>query len=353
MFFGAFLTRPTHSFLRTELLLGRNLSRISQHINFPRGGSIADSPVSKRQKATAADGAGEQECAAAATPLKLALCQIRVGADKEANIATARKAVEDAAEAGASLVSLPECWNSPYDTLCFPKYAEPVPEPGQAVDAGASPSVAMLVDVARQCGVYLIGGSVPEKDDNGVYNTCVVVGPDGQLLAKHRKVHLFDINVPGKISFKESDTLTGGDKPTVIDTPWGKVGVGICYDIRFPELSGLMRQAGCRLLVFPGAFNLVTGPAHWELLARARAVDNQVYVALASPARSSSPEGYQAWGHSSVVSPWGDVLATCDHLPTRVEATLDMDKVDEVRRNIPVSMQKRNDIYELKDVREK
>ena len=179
-----------------------------------------------------------------------------------------------------------------------------------------------------------------------MFNTSVIFNPEGEILAKHRKVHLFDIDVPGKITFKESDTLSAGDSITVFDTPYCKIGVGICYDIRFPELSMLMKEKGAKMLVFPGAFNLTTGPAHWELLQRGRAVDNQLYVAAASPARG--PEGgYQAWGHSTVISPWGEVVATCGHSEAIVTAEIEMEKVDEMRRNIPTTSQTRHDLYEL------
>ncbi|KUF97445.1 hypothetical protein AM588_10008495 [Phytophthora nicotianae] len=124
------------------------------------------------------------------------------------------------------------------------------------------------------------------------------------------------------------------------------MGVGICYDIRFPELSMLMKKQGAKVLLFPGAFNLTTGPAHWELLQRARAVDNQLYVAATSPARG--PEGgYQAWGHSTVISPWGEVVATCGHGESVVYAEVDLEKVEEMRRNIPTTNQSRSDLYEL------
>ena len=160
-------------------------------------------------------------------------------------------------------------------------------------------------------------------------------------------MHLFDIDVPGKITFKESETLSAGNDVTTFNTPFGTIGLGICYDIRFPELSQLMRNAGASVLIFPGAFNLTTGPAHWELLHRARAVDNQLYVATVSPARDSNDQNYQAWGHSSVVNPWGEVISTTMHDPDIVYATLDMKCVEEMRRNIPTSLQKRNDIYQL------
>eukprot|EP00624_Nannochloropsis_granulata_P003661 evm.model.NODE_28528_length_50078_cov_28.909842.4 len=205
----------------------------------------------------------------------------------------------------------------------------------------------MLVDVARANNVVLVGGSIPEKTEEGgkTYNTCVVVAPDGVLLAKHRKVHLFDIDVPGRITFKESDTLTGGDSITVVQTPYGfSFGVGICYDIRFPELAMIMRAKGCALLLYPGAFNLTTGPAHWELLQRARAVDNQLFVAAVSPARNPA-SSYQAWGHSTIVSPWGGIVATTGHDPALVMAELDLTAVEETRRNVPTAQQKRLDLY--------
>lgn len=211
-----------------------------------------------------------------------------------------------------------------------------------------SPSVHLLTCKAKEHGVFIIGGSVPEREGSSVYNTCVVVNPQGEIIGKHRKVHLFDINVPGRITFKESDSLTPGQSPTLVDTPWGCIGVGICYDIRFPEYAMLLRKKGAKILVYPGAFNMVTGPAHWELLQRARAVDNQLFVATCSPARDiSNSGGYVAWGHSTVVSPWGEILAKADENEAVVFAELEMSKADEMRENIPCWKQKRDDLYEL------
>lgn len=280
------------------------------------------------------------------TKFKIALCQIGVSDDKEANIVTATNAVTKAAEQGAHVISLPECWNSPYATTSFPQYAEEIPSSKGDLNATVHPSTFALSQLAAKLKIYLVGGSIPERDGDHVYNTSVIFSPEGEILAKHRKVHLFDIDVPGKITFKESDTLSAGNSMTVFETPFCKIGVGICYDIRFPELSMLMRKEGAKMLIFPGAFNLTTGPAHWELLQRARAVDNQLYVAAASPARG--PEGgYQAWGHSSVVSPWGDVVSTCGHGEAIVFSDIDLEKVEEMRRNIPTSVQTRGDLYEL------
>jgi omega-amidase len=150
--------------------------------------------------------------------------------------------------------------------------------------------------MASELGVFLVGGSIPEKSQDGkqLYNTSLVADPKGHFVAKHRKVHLFDIHVPGKIIFKESDTLTAGTSVSTFDTPLGKFGLGVCYDIRFPEYAQLLRQRGCVALVYPGAFNTTTGPAHWELLQRARAVDNQLFVMACSPARDNN-FSYHAW----------------------------------------------------------
>ncbi|KAF9582872.1 hypothetical protein BGW38_010644 [Lunasporangiospora selenospora] len=234
----------------------------------------------------------------------IALIQLAVTADKPANLANARNHVLEAASNGANLVVLPECFNSPYGTGYFPEYAESVKD-------GAS--VKALSAMAKDAKVYLIGGSIPERDltDDKVYNTCTIYNPAGELIATHRKVHLFDIDVPGKIRFQESETLTAGNKLTQFDTEYGKIGVGICYDIRFPEPAMIAARQGCFAMIYPGAFNMTTGPLHWELLQRARAVDNQMYVAACSPARDLNAT-YHAWGHSTIVGPAGDVLQTTD-----------------------------------------
>ena len=279
-----------------------------------------------------------------ANKARVALCQIKVGSDKESNIEIARDAMKRAKFGGAELIILPECWNCPYSTASFPTYAEIVPPSGFPVNIQSSPSISMLCSEAKALGTWVVGGSVPERDGDKLYNTCIIANPEGQIVGKHRKVHLFDIDVPGKIRFKESDALSGGSSLTVVDTPWGKVGVGICYDIRFPELSIVMRKEGCKIMVFPGAFNMVTGPAHWELLQRARAVDNQVFVATCSPARDSSA-GYIAWGHSMVVNPWGEVIASATEKEEVIFADLDMEKVGSVRESVPYWTQKRHDVY--------
>ncbi len=282
--------------------------------------------------------------------LRLGVCQINVGKDKNENIINARRALQQACDGGAQLVMLPECWNSPYSTASFPVYAEPVPEVGSSVDPETSPSAYMIIQSAKETGMWIVGGSVPERETSrdGVqklFNTCIVVNPQGNVVAKHRKVHLFDIDVPGRITFKESDSLTAGNTVTVVDSPWGGIGIGICYDIRFPELAIIMRQKGANMLLYPGAFNMVTGPAHWELLQRGRAVDNQCFVATCSPARNNIPGEYVAWGHSSIVNPWGEVIQKAAESQDVIFADLDLNETATMRQNIPCWQQKRTDLY--------
>lgn len=274
-----------------------------------------------------------------ASKFKLALIQIAVGASKGENISRAVAMVKQAASAGAKLIALPECFNSPYGTSFFAEYAEHIP----------GPSTEALSKAAKDNRVFLIGGSIPEKGADGkLYNTSAIFSPEGVMIGVHRKIHLFDIDVPGKIRFQESESLSPGYSLTCFKTPYCDVGVGICYDIRFAELAQLYAQRGCKLLVYPGAFNMTTGPAHWELLGRGRALDNQLYVATVSPARDDAAS-YVAWGHSTVVSPWGDIVATTDHQETIVFADLDMDRVEEVRTMIPLRNQRRHDLYKVVD----
>jgi len=283
----------------------------------------------------------------------VAVCQLNVDIDpsltpmanRANNLANAKAAIEKAhEETGADIVVLGECFNCPYDVTQFQPYSEPIPTNMRDIVPESHPSTSMLSGVAKELGIYLIGGSFPELRNGKVYNTSVVFSPEGELIAKHAKVHLFDIDIPGKQSFKESDSLTAGDSVTTFDTPWCKIGLAICYDIRFPQLAVLMREENCKLLVYPGAFNTTTGPLHWELLQRARAVDNQCAVVTASPARNPN-SAYQAWGHSTIVDSWGNVVATCDEKPTIISAEIDLEKVDQVRQNIPISKQRRFDVY--------
>lgn len=164
-------------------------------------------------------------------------------------------------------------------------------------------------------------------------------------MATHRKVHLFDIDIPGKITFKESDVLSPGNKVTLVDLPdYGRIAIAICYDIRFPELATIAARKDCFLLLYPGAFNLTTGALHWELQARARAMDNQIYVGLCSPA-TDMEASYHAWGHSMVVDPNAKVLAEAGEKEEIVYAELKGEDIEETRKGIPIYTQRRFDVY--------
>ncbi|KAL5119757.1 Omega-amidase nit3 [Pleosporales sp. CAS-2024a] len=278
--------------------------------------------------------------------LKLGLVQLAAGGDKGQNLAKARTQVLEAAQRGAKLVVLPECFNSPYGTQYFDDYAETlVPSPPSAAQ---SPTFDALSKLAQEANVYLVGGSIPERDGRNqsrLYNTSLTFGPSGELMARHRKVHLFDIDIAGKIQFRESEVLSPGNKITLVELPgYGKIAIAICYDIRFPELATIAARKGAFLLVYPGAFNLTTGPLHWELLARARATDNQVYVGLCSPARDMAAD-YRAWGHSMVVSPNAEVLQQLGEDEGILVQELKAGEIEACRKGIPLYAQRRFDVY--------
>lgn len=275
-----------------------------------------------------------------ASKIKTALVQLLVGANKQENVAKAVKLIGEAAKNNAKIVSLPECFNCPYGVKYFPDYCEPIPD-GETTKA--------LSKAAKDNNIYLIGGSIPEKDGDKMYNTCPVFDPEGNLIAKHRKMHLFDIDIPGKITFKESTNLSPGNNFTVVNTTYGNIGIGICYDIRFSEMASIYQKKDCFMIFYPGAFNMTTGPLHWELLTRSRAVDNQMFIACVSPARDIKAD-YHAWGYSSLSDPYGEIIAKAGHDEEIVYADIDLDKMNEKRRNMPYLTQKRKDLYEVKQL---
>ncbi|TPX31622.1 hypothetical protein SeLEV6574_g08522 [Synchytrium endobioticum] len=271
---------------------------------------------------------------------RLALVQLLVAASKETNLQNARRKILEASQNGANVVVLPECFNSPYGTKYFPEYAEKVP---------GGPSTTALSRMAQDANVWLIGGSIPElsvTDTTKYYNTCTIYSPTGELAATHRKLHLFDIDVAGRLKFTESEVLSAGSALTHVQTDYGKLGIAICYDIRFPELAMIAARKGCVAMLYPGAFNTVTGPLHWELLGRSRALDNQFYVACCSPARDVNFKDYQAYGHSMIVDPMGQVMAVTGEKEDIVYADIDVEKINESRSSIPVSVQRRLDLYD-------
>jgi len=196
---------------------------------------------------------------------------------------------------------------------------------------------------------YIIAVSILELDNNKLYNFSFVFNGNGEIIGSHRKIHLFDIDIARKITFKESETLSAGNQITVIDTEFCKTGIAIGYNIRFPELLRIMKIKGAELIVIPDAFNMTTGPAHWKTLIRARAIDNQIYVAAASPA-SNEELSYVAYGNSMVTDPWGEVLARAGQNEEIIYANIDLSKVREVRDELPVLKNRCEDIYSIKEV---
>jgi omega-amidase len=264
----------------------------------------------------------------------VAVCQLKVTDNKTRNLKNAQKMVEDAAGGGADIVILPEMFNCPYDPSFFGRFSESYP----------GETAKLLSKLAALHTIYIIGGSIPEREGNTIYNTSYSFDRNGTLLGRHRKIHLFDVEVQGGIRFKESDTITAGSDVTVIETEFCRIGIAICYDMRFPELVRKMVLGGAKIIVVPAAFNMTTGPAHWHLLARTRALDNQVYFIAASPARNKEAS-YTAYGHSLVADPWGNIIAEASVDEEIIFSEIDLGFVDKIRRELPLLKHRREEIY--------
>ncbi|CAN8025771.1 unnamed protein product [Ixodes persulcatus] len=267
---------------------------------------------------------------------RLALLQLAVTANKAENVKRASRLIRDASSAGAKILCLPECFNFPYEPKDFSKHAESIP--------GISSE--MLSRCAEENKVYLVGGTLSERENGKLYHTSMVYGPDGSMLAKHRKIHLYDIDVPGKITFRESDFLTPGNAMTTFNTPFCKVGVGVCFDIAFAPMTQIFAQLGCKLVVYPAAFNTTTGPLYWKLVPRFRSFENQVYVAMVSLARDETAS-YVTWGHSMLVDPTAIVIQSAGVGEELVLAEVDFNYLDWVRNQMPVNHKKRDDLYKV------
>ena len=249
--------------------------------------------------------------------IKIACCQMTPVDHLEKNLIMAEKMVMKAADNGADMVVLPEMFICPYCHSQFARVAEPV----------EGFTYERLSELAAKTGIYLFAGSVPERADKKIYNTCYVFNRNGSCIAHHRKLHLFDVNIKNGIHFKESRILSAGDQITLADTEFGPVGVAICFDIRFPELFRIMADK------------------HWDLALRSRAVDNQCYIIACSSGRDTSAE-YCAWGHSSVVNPWGEITNQLDEKEGILYSLIDLDLVDKVRKELPILSSLRHDLYQ-------
>ena len=274
--------------------------------------------------------------------METAICQIKAVPDKEANISKAALMIDRAAAKKARIVVLPEMCNCLYQPELFLEAAE-------NVEGGAT--VTMLSEKAGEHGILLIAGSIPEKvpDEPKVYNTCFVFGPDGALIARHRKLHLFDVSISGKITVTESEIVKPGNELTLFDALGMKFGIAICYDIRFPELARLLALEGAQIIAVPAAFNTTTGPPHWHPTMRARAIENQVYIAAVCPARNTD-SSYHTYGHSMIVDPWGKILAEAGEDEQIIFADIDMAYLEKVRRELPLFKHRRTDLYGLEEI---
>lgn len=257
---------------------------------------------------------------------------------KEQNLTGAAELVRRAAGEGAELVVLPELWSILGPPEVVLREAEPLD----------GPTMGFIGDLATRTGIWLLAGSIPERTGDRCFNTSCMVGPDGQMVACYRKVHLFDNDVPGA-AYRESATVSAGSEivTAAVSAPGGgevTIGMSTCYDLRFPELYRALALGGAELVVVPSAFTATTGEAHWDLLVRARAVENQLFV-IAANQSGETGAGVACWGHSMVVDPWGTVLASVQDGDGVALADLDLQLVDEVRSRLPSLRNRRPEVY--------
>ncbi|WP_175720793.1 carbon-nitrogen hydrolase family protein [Burkholderia anthina] len=260
-----------------------------------------------------------------ATPLRVAALQMVSTPDVASNLAEARRLIAEAAGEGAQLVLLPEyfCFMGHRDTDKL-ALAEPYRD---------GPIQRFLAEAAQQHGIWVIGGTLPLKapEPDRVLNTTLVFDPNGQEAARYDKIHLFNFE-KGDESFDEARTIRAGNTVVAFDAPFGRVGLSVCYDLRFPELY--RRMGDCALIVVPSAFTYTTGRAHWEMLLRARAVENQCYV-LAAAQGGKHENGRRTWGHSMLIDPWGEIVAVRDEGAGVVTGVIDPQRIADVRQSLP------------------
>jgi predicted amidohydrolase len=256
----------------------------------------------------------------------VAAVQMTSTADRDANREQATRLIRSAAARGADLVALPENFAYLRTEGTKVRYSERLD----------GPLVGSMADLARETGCWLLLGSIPERtaDPARIRNTSVLLDPTGAVAAVYRKMHLFDIAIRGKATLQESRWVDAGDRPVVASTPLGRLGLSICYDLRFPELYRRLALAGAQVLFVPAAFTAYTGPFHWEPLLRARAIENQCWVVAPAQAGRHNPER-ASHGHTVVFDPWGERVALRRSRPGVVLATVDLDAVDRVRAGLP------------------
>jgi predicted amidohydrolase len=260
------------------------------------------------------------------SPFLAAAIQLCAGPDKEANFARAERLARAAAARGAVFLVLPEVffWRGPREA-----------EPG-AAETIPGPTTERLAALARSLNAYLVGGSILERvaGEAKVFNTSTIFSPRGELLGQYRKCHLFDVDLSGHLAIRESDTRQPGSEIVVVPTELAAVGLSVCYDLRFPELYRRLTDRGAQLVCVPSAFTFATGAQHWEILLRARAIENQVYI-LAPNQHGRGPAGFNDYGHSLIVDPWGTPTARASNGDAAIVAEIDLAYVEHVRRELP------------------
>jgi predicted amidohydrolase len=266
--------------------------------------------------------------------MRVAVVQMTSTSDVAANLAAAAKYVAEAAEAGAELVGLPE------NFAFLRREGEPIPC-AQDLDGEIAGT---LRELAARHRIWLLGGTFPERiaDDARVYNTSIAVAPDGRVAGVYRKIHLFDVDLSGQggLVYRESDRVAAGRELVAFETPFGGIGLSVCYDVRFPELYRALAARGVRFLAVPAAFARETGRDHWEVLLRARAIENQVFV-LAAAQVGEHGGGRASYGRSMVVDPWGLVLARAPDIPGPLVAECRLEDQDRVRAALPALRHRR------------
>jgi deaminated glutathione amidase len=268
--------------------------------------------------------------------LRVACVQLTSGPDKAANLEKAERLVARAAATGSDVVALPEKWNAIGSPEVLHAAAEPL-EGGE--------SVAAMAEWAKRHGITLVGGSISEKREGRekLSNTSLAFGPDGELLGLYRKIHLFDVEVGGHV-YRESEAEEPGEEPVVVRGEGWPIGLTVCYDVRFPELYRILALEGAELVTVPAHFTTPTGKDHWHVLLRARAIENQYYVAAPAQVGETLP-GKPAYGRSLIVDPWGIVLAQAPDEEAVISAELDRARLRSVREKLPSLKNRQADAY--------
>lgn len=259
--------------------------------------------------------------------MRVALCQTNCGDDVAANEEQVFGLLDEAASGGADLAALPEVWPRQGSAKQIREMAEPVP--GRRTE--------LLAEVAARHRMWVHGGSVLERDGERIFNTSMLLDRSGELVATYRKIHLFDADPPGAVPSRESSVFSAGDQVVTAETEFGRVGLSICYDLRFPELYRALAVQGATILFVPAAFRFETGVDHWEPLLRARAIEDQAFVVAAAQWGTWGPPGRERrnFGHSLVVDPWGDLVAQAPDEVGVTFAELDLARVEQVRQILP------------------